>query len=255
METQISVMVCAHNEEEYIDKSLPHIVRALKKFPHEIVFVADRCTDKTVEKAKKYPVKIIEKTWKKWQNSYAEALQTGYTHVKGTYISIIDADIVIPQNFFQDLIPLLENKIVSVAARVTTYPDTFLNRFINAWEKTYEFAPLGRMPRGAARIILKNALDEIGGFRDVPTPDTDVDIRFAKKRYKSIFAKNVEVYHIRRITLRKIINGQINSGRGRYTLGMSLTKTIGHSLLRFRPLTICGWLLEWRKKELMDTAT
>jgi len=50
----------------------------LKGFESEAIFVADRCTDKTVEKAEKYPVKIIQKTWNNWKNGYAEALQTGY---------------------------------------------------------------------------------------------------------------------------------------------------------------------------------
>jgi len=244
----ISVIVCAHNEEKYIDKSLPSLIKALEGKSSEIIFVADRCTDKTVEKAGKYPVKIIEKKWKKWENSYSEALQIGYANAKGIYVSIIDADIIVPPNFFKELIPLIKDQTVSVAAQIVTYPDTFLNRLMNAWEKTSKFAPLGKTPRGAARVILKKALDEINGFRDVLPPDTDIDLRFAAKGYKSIGTSKIKVYHIRHITLKKIINGQINSGRGRYTLGISLVKTIGHAILRMRPLTIYGWLLE-RKRQ------
>lgn len=182
-----------------------------------------------------------------FKNSYSEALQTGYLNTKGFHVSIIDADIIVQLNFFKDLIPLLKNKIALVSAQVVTYPDTLLNRLMNAWEKTHEFAPLGQIPYGAARIIRKRALDEIGGFRDVPTPDTDIDMRFAKHGYRSISNEKVKVYHIRHITLKTIINGQINCGRGRYALGISLTRTLGHALLRLRPLIICGWLLEWRK--------
>jgi len=244
----ISVIVCAHNEEKHIDMSLPNLTKALGENSSEIIFVADRCTDKTVEKAEKYPVKIIEKTWKKWENSYSEALQTGYTNAKGTYVSIVDADIIVPPNFFKELIPLIKEKTVSVAAEIVTYPDPFLNRLMNAWEKTNKFAPLGKTPRGAARIILKKALDEINGFRDVLPPDTDIDLRFAEKGYKSIGTSKIKVHHIRRITLKKIVNGQINSGRGRYALGISLVKTIGHAILRVRPLTIYGWLLERKRR-------
>jgi len=240
-------MVCAHNEEKYIDKSLPNLIKALEGISSEIIFVADRCTDKTVEKAEKYPVKIIGKTWKKWENSYSEALQTGYANAKGAYVSIVDADIIVPPNFFKELIPLIKDQTVSVAAEIVTYPDAFLNRLMNAWEKTSKFAPLGKTPRGAARIILKKALDEINGFRDVLPPDTDIDLRFAEKGYKSIGTSKIKVHHIRRITLKKIVNGQINSGRGRYALGISLVKIIGHAILRVRPLTIYGWLLERKR--------
>jgi glycosyltransferase involved in cell wall biosynthesis len=240
----ISVIVCAHNEEKYVDKCLPNLLEALEGFESEVIFVADRCTDKTVNKAKRYPVKIIEKTWKKWSNSYSEALQTGYSNAEGSYLSIIDVDIIVQPNFFKDLISLIKDETASVAAHVITNPDTLLNRLMNAWEKTHEFAPLGRIPYGAARIILKKALDKIGGFRDVPTPDTDIDLRFTKHGYKSTSTTKAKAYHMRHITLNTIVNGQINCGRGRYVLGISLVRTIGHALLRVRPLTIVGWLLE-----------
>ena len=244
----ISVICCAHNEDEYVDKSVPRILSALKGFHFEIIFVADRCTDNTVDLVGKYNVKIIEKKWKKWKNSYAESLQTGYRKAKGTYVGIIDADIAVPLDFFRELLPMIKKDVASVAAQVVTYSDTFWNRVFYAWEKTYNIAPLGREPRGAARLVLKSALDEINGFRDVPTPDTDIDVRLGKKGYKSIAGSIVKVYHLRRLSLGKMVGGQINSGRCRYALGVGLVRTIGHSIFRFRPLVICGWLLERQRR-------
>ena len=243
----ISVICCAHNEEEYVDRSMPNLLKALKGFPSEIIFVADRCTDNTVEKVRKYKVKVVEKNWKKWINSYAESLQTGYRNAKGIYVSIVDADVAVPANFLRDMVPMIKGDIVSVSASVVTYSDTFWNRMIYALEKTRKIAPLGRKPRGAARIILKSALDEINGFRDVPAPDTDIDIRLARQGYKSIARSAVKVYHLRHLSLRKMISGQITSGRGRYAVGVGFLRTIGHSVFRFRPLVICGWILEWQR--------
>ena len=91
----ISVICCAHNEEEYVDRCLQNLSSALDGLSSEAIFVADRCTDGTAERAKRYDVKIIEKKWKRWRNSYSESLQTGYLHAKGIYISIIDADVVV----------------------------------------------------------------------------------------------------------------------------------------------------------------
>jgi glycosyltransferase involved in cell wall biosynthesis len=185
-EPLISVICCAHNEEEYVDKSLPPLLKALEGFPSEVLFVADRCTDRTAEFARKYDgVTVIEKTWKKWKNSYAEALQTGFLRAKGKYLSIIDADIAVPANFFEALMPQLGGDVGSVAADVVTYPDTFWNRMFFAWEKTYRLAPLGKEPHGAARLILMSALDKFGGFGDVPAPDTYLDMCLVKEGYKS----------------------------------------------------------------------
>lgn len=139
---------------------------------------------------------------------------------------------------------LVKGNVASVAAQVVTYPDTLLNRMIYAWERTRRLAPLGGKPRGAARIIPKKALDEIHGFPNVPTPDTGVDTRLAKIGYQSISTSAVRAFHIRHISLRTIVSGQITSGRGRYALGVSLLRTMGHAIFRFRPLVIYGWLLE-----------
>jgi glycosyltransferase involved in cell wall biosynthesis len=246
LKNQVSIIICAHNEEEYVGKCLSSVLNAVRNVESEIVFVADRCTDKTAEIAEKLGVtSIIEKKWKKWKNSYAEALQAGYQRAAGKYVAIIDADIVVPANFFGKLIPIVNNRVASVSAQVAIYPQNFLNRLIYAWEKTYELAPLGRKPRGAARVILKRALDEVGGFNDALAPDTDLDIRLAKKGYKSVYSCAVRVWHIRNLTLDKIIKGQITAGRARYALGVGVIRTMGHATFRVRPFIIVGWLLEW----------
>lgn len=248
----ISVICCAHNEEDYVDKSLPCILNSLKGLPAEVLFVADRCTDNTVDIARRYDVTVIKKTWKKWGNSYAESLQTGYLEAKGTYVSIIDADIAVPANFFANLASVTGGDVASVAADVVTCPDTFWNRVFYAWEKTYNIAPLGKEPYGAARLIVKRALDRIGGFQDVPAPDTNLDIRLAKEGYKSLAVSAVKAYHLRHLSLGKMISGQIMNGRARYLLGISLKRTLGHSILRVRPLILQGWMMEWMNRNATE---
>ncbi len=224
-------------------------MNALQGFSAEVLFVADRCTDKTVEVTGRYDVTVIEKTWKTWENSYAESLQTGYLKAKGAYVSIIDADIAVPVNFFRVLSPMLREDVASVAADVVTYPDTFWNRVLYAWEKTYSIAPLGKEPYGASRLILKSALDKIGGFGDVPTPDTYLDMCLADEGYKSVSTSAIRPYHLRHLSLGKMVSGQITSGRARYALGVGFKRTMGHGVLRFRPLILQGWMLEWMNRK------
>jgi glycosyltransferase involved in cell wall biosynthesis len=247
----ISVICCVHNEEKYVDTSIPTILKALDDLPHEVIFVADRCTDKTIEKARHYEVFIFEKHYKKWINSYAESLQLGYLNASGNYLAIVDADIIVTPNLFKKLISMLNGNIVSASPIVETYPDSLLNRLKYAWEKTHAIAPFGRAPYGAARVFLKKALDEINGFRDVPTPDTDLDIRLCRKGYQSMIA-SVKVYHIRHASIRNSIIGQINRGKGRYDLNTGFIKTVGHAFFRLRPFVVCGWLMEkFKKREVV----
>jgi glycosyltransferase involved in cell wall biosynthesis len=245
----ISVICCAHNEEEYVDKCMPNLLRALKGFSYEIIFVADRCTDSTVEKVRKYGVRVIEKNWGKWINGYAECLQTGYVRAKGKYIGIIDLDIIVPNVLFRTLVPMLKDRVASVDAQVVTYPDSFWNRFILAWEKTYNIAPLGKGHYGGARVFLKKVLDEVGGFRDVFSVDTDVDVRLRKIGYRSVSTSAVWVFHARLLSLGVIVRKQIRMGRGRFMVGYGFMRTLAHSVFRFRPLVIGGWLMEWIRRK------
>lgn len=246
----ISVICCAHNEEEYVDRCMPSLLRALEGFPYEIIFVADRCTDGTVErvrKYRKYGVKVVEKSWRRWVNGYAECLQTGYVRAKGKYVGIIDLDIIVPSTLFRALMPMFRGRIASVDARVVTYPDTLWNRFIYAWEKTHSLAPLGKGHYGGARIVLKRALDEVGGFRDVFSVDTDVDLRLREVGYRSVSTSDVWVFHARRLSLGVMVRGQVRMGRGRFMVGYGFMRTLAHAVFRFRPFVVGGWLLEWMK--------
>jgi len=141
------------------------------------------------------------------------------------------------------------DKVVSVSAIVRTLPSTLLNRLVFAWERTHEITPFGRRPRGAARVILRQALCEIKGFKDVPAPDTDIDLRLAQKGYESVYSR-VEVWHIREITLGKILSGQLSSGSARYYQGIGFIRTMGHAIFRARPLVVYGWLLEWIRSKI-----
>lgn len=251
----ISVICCAHNEEEYVGKSIPAILRALEGLSSEVLFVADRCTDNTIDIVRRYNVTLIDKKWKAWENSYAESLQTGYLKAKGKYVSIVDADIAVPLNFFSALLPIIKNSVASVAAEVVTYPDTLWNRLFYAWEKTRNLSPLGNEPRGATRIVLKSALDEMDGFHDVPAPDTDLDLHLDNKGLKSVPVSTVKAYHLRHLTFGKMVSGQVASGRARYILGVSKKRTLCHSVLRIRPLVLQGWLLEWMNRKTSQKET
>ena len=241
----ISVICCAHNEEMYVTMFLTYLKRSLRGFDHEIIFVADRCSDSTVDKAKRFDVKIIEKRWRNWRNSYAESLQLGLNHSSGDIISIMDVDLIVSRDFYKITIPYLKGSVASVSASLMTYPDTFLNRLIYAWEKTYRIAPLGKGLYGAARVIKREALEEAGGFRDVFSTDTDLDMRLEKLGYKSIVIEGVTVYHARHASIRSSIRRQIRLGRGRYMIGFGLLRTIGHSIFRLRPFVLAGWMMEW----------
>ncbi len=239
-----TVVVCAHNEDAFIRECLEGILKQTVP-PLRVVLIADRCVDKTVELSEKLLPRgslIIEKEKAKWINSYAENLEMGRTKATGKFLAIVDADILVPPTFLERL-ALPDDDYASKSALVKTDPRKgWLNKLVSSWEKTYLFTPLGREPRGGARVISLIALGKVGGFHDVMAPDTDLDIRLRRQLMKVGMDTSVIALHLRRMTLRSSIRNQIEAGKRRRELGVAFSRTLLHSIGRFRPFVIYGFL-------------
>ncbi len=243
---EATVVVCAHNEQAYIVECLKGILNQTTP-PLRVVLIADRCTDKTVELSERLLPRgslVIEKERAEWRSSYAENLEIGRQKATGQFLAIIDADILVPPTFLEKLLGEIHGEVnASTSALVKTDPRKgWLNRLVSRWERTYLFTPFGREPRGGARAISLKALEEVGGFRDVMAPDTDLDSRLRERSMKVAMDTNVVALHLRRMTVKRSIRYQIEAGKARRELGLSPSRTLLHSLGRLRPFVIYGYL-------------
>jgi len=89
---------------------------------------------------------------------------------------------------------------------------------------------------------LKNLLILAGGFKDVISPDTQLDLDLRNIEYESKLCKDVICLHLRKFSFRKAISSQINSGKMRREINMPFWRVLGHSIIRLRPLVIYGYL-------------
>ncbi len=244
-----SVAMCAHNEEKYVKQALESIFLQTIK-PEKVVLVLDRCTDRTGEIARRFSVEIIEKKDKKWNNSYAENLEIARKRIGSNFYAIVDADVVLEPNYFEALLSEIGDKDACIGGKIVTKSRTFIGNLLSIWEKTYVLSP-SRRPRGCALLIRRTLLDEIGGFADVPAPDTYVQDMALKLGYEIGIASNAKAYHIRDVTLRRSVKGQFLIGMARYLQGKGAVRTFLHSLVRLRPFVFVGYLygfLTHRKK-------
>ena len=239
-----SIIVCAHNEESYIEGCLKSIL-AQTIIPSQVIVVLDRCTDRTKDIALRVLSErglLIEKDAQQWRHSISENLEMARARATGQALAIIDADINVPVDFLEQLSPQLK-EYSSVSAVARTDPSQgLLNRVVSAWEYTYRFAPFGKEPRGGARVILARDLAEIGGFHDVTSWDTDIDNRLRKIGRRVRLDTSLSALHRRRMTLRRSLSYQIEMGRARRELGLSLNRTLMHSIFRLRPFVIYGYI-------------
>jgi len=232
--------MCAHNEEKYIKKALESVFLQTVK-PEKVIVVLDRCTDRTGEIVKEFPVEVIEKREKRWENSYAENLELARLKVDSEFYAIVDADVVLEPDYFEVLLSEMDAEDACIGGEIVTKSRTFLGRLVSIWEKTYRASP-SRRPRGCALLIRKTVLDEIGGFADVPAPDTYVQDAALKLGYEIRITPKVNAYHIRDITLGKAIRAQFSAGVARHIQRKGLARTFLHSLVRLRPFVFIGYV-------------
>lgn len=245
MNSDSTIIVCAHNEEDNIEVCLRAILSQTIPFS-QIIIVLDGCTDKTEEIAEKIlatqtPV-FIKKETQHWKNSISENLELARAQATEPALVVVDADIVVPQDFLERLLPQLE-KYASISATAKTDPSRGLfNELVSIWERTYRLAPFGQQPRGGARVISRKDLEKLGGFRDVIAWDSDLDSRLRNAGLKVKLDNSLFVLHRRKMTLRRSVAYQIQAGKARKELGVSFRLTLMHSVFRLRPFVIYGYL-------------
>jgi len=245
-----------HNEEEYLPCSLESLKRVEDQI-FELIFVLDHCTDRSETIVRRWfpNARIVLKESCRWKNAIAENFQIGLEMSKGDIICTHDADVTTPPNLFS-LLRGLQNNIASVGPTLLTCKDvSFLNRLYYYWEKTRRFAPLGEEPRGALRLIRRDCLEKVGGFKDVIAQESLLDIDLRKAGYRSIIASNVVYYHLRKFSFKKAIRSQIRAGKMRRQINMPFWRVLGHSILRLRPFVTYGYLFGKENRRSEDDRT
>lgn len=93
---KVSVILPVFNEEKYIEKCLMSLQNQ-KEPADEIIVVDNNCTDRTIEIAKKFKVRIVKES--KQGISYAR--NRGFNEAKYEIVARIDADSTLPRNWIK----------------------------------------------------------------------------------------------------------------------------------------------------------
>lgn len=164
----ISVIVPAHNEEDFIGKCLDSISKQTldRKF-FEVIVINNASKDATAKIARKYKVRVIEEKRK----SVVLARQKGVDKAKGEIIVSADADTTYPANWLKKINADFDRnkELIAVVGWIyyTNTPTFFnlfnaLNQEVNLFLEKYT----GRFPIAYAANLAfkKTALEAIGGY-------------------------------------------------------------------------------------------
>ena len=240
-------MVACHNEAPYLPRSLSALTSSLSGLSRRILVVADRCTDQSVAIARGF-AEVKLKQVSGWKNSYAENLNIGFTTlIQCDFIAIVDADMVVPANFFDRAIAALgmDTLANSVSSALLTEPSSAYNSLYHSYEITMEGLGLNKRARKHGQRVFRGSAvrqlyrEQGRVFSDAPNPDSMLD---RETGWKVGVMGDVVVWSIRRTSLRRSMVGQMRQGRAQRLMDARLSSLLTE-FLRFRPIVPLSFIL------------
>ncbi len=92
MPIKLSVVIIGRNEEQFIGGAIESVMKAGPLMDGlEVIFADSASTDRSIEVAKQYPIRILQLK-KDWPLCVAAGRYTGYLHSRGQYVFFQDGD-------------------------------------------------------------------------------------------------------------------------------------------------------------------
>ena len=191
-ECLLSVIIITRNEEKYISKCIESVLKATRDiYDIEIVLADSASTDKTIEMAKKYPIKIIQ-----LPSSYfspAAGRYTGFLHSKGKYVFFIDGDMTLINGFLEKGMYILNKRDDLAGVGGMAY-----NCFNGSCEPMFsEIGEIGIFNGGGA-LFRRKTLDEVGCYNpniNGGGEEEELSMRIKDNGYKLLRIKPPMIYH------------------------------------------------------------
>ena len=180
----ISVVIPAHNEENYLALCLESVKRAAADIPGgvEIIVAANRCTDRTAEIAESLGAVVVRND----DRSIARVRNAGVGASRGGIIVTIDADSTMSEHALREVREMLEcGKYIGGGTNVR-FDRMSVGIFCSALYVAWNLIPV--MLRNRAALsggmfwCYRRVFDEIGGFDEslVSLEDMDFAVRLNK---------------------------------------------------------------------------
>lgn len=234
----LSIIIVNYNVEQFLCLALDAVVKATKHLNAEIIVVDNASKDQSVAMVKKYfpSVMLIESD----ENlGFSKANNWAYSLSKGKYIHFLNPDTVIPEDYYDVLLPFMEqmNDIGAVGPRILdgrgqfavdskkSFPSfwvsvgkvlglsnlfphsSFFNKYYAAHIGEFETAEVDILS-GSTLLIKREVIDESGGAFDedyfMYCEDVDLCYRIQQAGYKNYYVPLVNMIHYKGESTKKL---------------------------------------------------
>lgn len=201
----VSIVIPTRNEEKNIETCLKSILNSdFPKDRFEILIIDGKSTDRTVEIASNYPVRIIQNP----KYKIGPAHNIGVKEAKGDIIAFTDADVRVDVHWLSFLVEHFSNPDVGcvIGGQTCVFGDRFISQIRAASHDYYDAKVSNSLNREPHKVtwksmstfgtaIRKDALIKIGGFDEsIDYPDKDIGYRLSQD-YQIIKDRRAVIRH------------------------------------------------------------
>ncbi|HDO20622.1 MAG: glycosyltransferase [archaeon GB-1867-097] len=226
-EPKTSIIIPVKNVENTIEELLESIFNAdYPKEKIEVIIVDGRSTDKTVQKALKYPVKIFYEDGLGPNN----ARKIGVEKATGDILIFTDGDCRVPKNWIRKIVEeIKDSEVGCVGGSVFTDPALEKNLLAKYADlSVMRIMPLVKEREKVDRIrvfhhlafcnmaIKREVIEKIGGLDENMKTFEDVDtvVSICEHGYKVLRTPKIYVWHKHRHRVKEILKQTYNYGKG-----------------------------------------
>lgn len=225
----VSIVIPTRNEENVIEETLESVFN-LKYPKFEVIVVDGHSTDRTVEIASKFPVRIYYD-----DGTLGSARNTGVHHSKYDFIAWIDADLRPTPSWLRIVMRKLvgDEKLAGVCGRTLPFNRSSLLASCEAYEFLSWYEKAGAKAAKsfgtASSVWRKKAIIEAGCFDEKFSAAEDVDISYRIRQlgYKFRITRKALMYHIYEDNIKDFFKHHIWYGRGRMKIWRKHPKAWG----------------------------
>ena len=158
---KISVIIPAHNEEKYIEKTLES-VKKQNFSEYEVIVVANGCTDNTEEKVKKYQNKTLRLLSLPKAN-VSVARNAGALNAQGELLVFLDADTTLTADALQTISQCFKEKH-AVATTLALPQEKKIKYQVTQWFKNINH--YSKIYKGCSGVLIcrKKDFHTVGGY-------------------------------------------------------------------------------------------
>lgn len=164
---RVSVVIKALNEEKRIEATVESALRAVARVGGEVILADSYSSDRTVELAGAYPIRIVQLANPE-ERCCGAGPQLGYQHSRGDFVYILDGDMQMREGFLEQALAFLDMHadVAGVGGRVVEQNTESLEYMARGERASAHLQPgnVDRLDGGG--LYRRSAIEAAGYFSD-----------------------------------------------------------------------------------------